>query len=179
VEALTPQGYLDVGDCVAQRVGDLLLYLGDGRFGGSPFGRQAADDARKLVLATSSCLAAVSAVLAAQAFAGLGVVWLLYLLVTAQSALGAVDRPARSTFSRHLSPGCGLARARSARRDTRPFAGCADAPAGTAGSRLGRLRDHRRAWPSLWKGGGSVCSRLQPSHCGSRTHWQQEPVSGA
>jgi MFS family permease len=55
-------------------------------------------DRRKLVLVTSTCLAAVSAVLAAQAFAGLGLVWLLYVLVAVQSALVAVDRPARSTF---------------------------------------------------------------------------------
>ena len=61
-------------------------------------------DRRKLVLATSSCLAAVSAVLAAQAFAGLSVVWPLYGLVAAQSALGAVDRPARSTFMPGLLP---------------------------------------------------------------------------
>jgi MFS family permease len=61
-------------------------------------------DRRKLVLATSTCLAAVSAVLAAQAFAGLGLVWLLYVLVAVQSALGAADRPARSTFIPCLLP---------------------------------------------------------------------------
>jgi MFS family permease len=61
-------------------------------------------DRRTLVLATSSGLAVVSAVLAAQAFAGLGVVWLLYVLVAVQSALGAVDRPARSTFIPGLLP---------------------------------------------------------------------------
>lgn len=61
-------------------------------------------DRRKLVLATSACLAVVSAVLAAQAFAGLRVVWLLYVLIAAQSALGAMDRPARSTFIAGLLP---------------------------------------------------------------------------
>jgi MFS family permease len=61
-------------------------------------------DRRKLVLVTSTCLAAVSAALAAQAFAGLGLVWLLYVLVAAQSAFGAVDRPARSTFIPGLLP---------------------------------------------------------------------------
>ena len=55
-------------------------------------------DRRKLVLATSGCLAAVSAVLAAQALAGLGMAWVLYALTAAQSALSAVDRPARGTF---------------------------------------------------------------------------------
>jgi MFS family permease len=63
-----------------------------------------AADRRKLVLATSTCLAAVSAVLAAQAYAGLGLVWLLYLLVALESALTAVDRPARSTFLPSLLP---------------------------------------------------------------------------
>jgi hypothetical protein len=55
-------------------------------------------DRHKLVLATSGCLAAVSAVLAAQALAGLGMAWALYALTAAQSALSAVDRPARGTF---------------------------------------------------------------------------------
>src|SRR6266480_2725450 len=41
---------------------------------------------------------------AVQAFAGLRLVWLLYALVAAQSALGAVDRPARSTFIPSLLP---------------------------------------------------------------------------
>jgi MFS family permease len=61
-------------------------------------------DRRKLVLVTSSGLAAVSAALAAAAFAGLGLVWLLYALVAVQSGLGAVDRPARSTFIPSLLP---------------------------------------------------------------------------
>jgi MFS family permease len=61
-------------------------------------------DRRKLVLVTSNCLAAVSAALTAQAYAGLGLVWLLYLLVAVQSAVVAVDRPARSTFLPSLLP---------------------------------------------------------------------------
>jgi|SRR5579859_1979661 len=61
-------------------------------------------DRRKLVLVTSSCLILVSAALAAQAFAGLGLLWLLYALVTVQSAASAVDRPARSTFIPALLP---------------------------------------------------------------------------
>ncbi len=61
-------------------------------------------DRRKVVLVTSGCLTVVSAALAAQAFAGLSQVWLLYLLVSAQYALGAVDRPARSTFTPALLP---------------------------------------------------------------------------
>jgi MFS family permease len=61
-------------------------------------------DRRKLVLVTSSCLAAVSVALAAQAFAGLDQVWLLYLLVGVQYGLGAVDRPARGTFAPALLP---------------------------------------------------------------------------
>jgi MFS family permease len=61
-------------------------------------------DRRKLVLTTSSCLAAVSALLAVQAFAGLNQVWLLYLLVAVQFGLSALDRPARSTFTPALLP---------------------------------------------------------------------------
>jgi len=61
-------------------------------------------DRRKLVLVTSSCLAAVSAAFAAQAFAGLGLVWLLYALVAVQSSLTALDRPARATFVPGLLP---------------------------------------------------------------------------
>jgi MFS family permease len=61
-------------------------------------------DRRKLVLVTSSCLAVVSAALAAQAFAGLDQVWLLYLLVAVQFTFSAVDRPARNTFTPALLP---------------------------------------------------------------------------
>ena len=61
-------------------------------------------DRRKLVLVTSSCLAAVSAALAAQAFAGLDLVWPLYGLIAVQAGLGAVDRPARMTFIPSLLP---------------------------------------------------------------------------
>ncbi len=66
-------------------------------------------DRRTLVLATSGCLAAVSAALAAQALAGLGLVWPLYALIAAQSALSALDRPARSTFVPSLLPASQLA----------------------------------------------------------------------
>jgi MFS family permease len=68
-----------------------------------------ATDRRKLVLVTSSCLAVVSAALAAQAFAGLRLLWPLYALVAVQSSLIAVDRPARSTFVPSLLPGSQLA----------------------------------------------------------------------
>ena len=79
-----------------------------------------ATDRRKLVLVTSSCLAAVSAAFAAQAFAGLDLLWLLYALVAVQSSLIAVDRPARSTFVpsllRSSQLAAGLASAGSASR---------------------------------------------------------------
>src|SRR5215470_18456258 len=55
-------------------------------------------DRRRLVMVTTACLAAVSAALAAQAFAGLAHVWLLYALVAVQSALSAINVPARQTF---------------------------------------------------------------------------------
>jgi MFS family permease len=61
-------------------------------------------DRRKLVVVTSTCLALVSAALTAQAFAGLGQLWLVYALVAVQACLSAVDRPARSTFVPALLP---------------------------------------------------------------------------
>ena len=61
-------------------------------------------DRRRLVLITTSCLAVVSAGLAAQAFAGLSQLWLLYGLVALQSSLSAVNSPARQTFLPHLLP---------------------------------------------------------------------------
>jgi MFS family permease len=82
---------------VAQMVPTLLIGLAGGSV-------TDAIDRRKLVLVTSGCLAAVSAAFAAQAFAGLGLVWLLYALVAAQSALTAIDRPARATFVPGLLP---------------------------------------------------------------------------
>ncbi len=63
-------------------------------------------DRRKLVLITTCCLALVSAALAAQAFAGLEQVWLLYGLVALQSSLSAINSPARQTFlPQLLAPG--------------------------------------------------------------------------
>jgi MFS family permease len=82
---------------VAQVVPTLII----GLLGGSVID---ATDRRKLVLVTSGGLALVSAGFAAQALAGLRLVWLLYALVAVQSCLGAVDRPARSTFIPSLLP---------------------------------------------------------------------------
>ena len=61
-------------------------------------------DRRKLVLVATCLLALVSAGLAAQAYAGLRVLWLLYALVAVGSALGAVNAPARQTFLPQLLP---------------------------------------------------------------------------
>ena len=61
-------------------------------------------DRRRLVLATSTCLALVSAALAVLAFAGPHLLWPLYALVAVQSAISAVDRPARGTFVPALLP---------------------------------------------------------------------------
>jgi MFS family permease len=63
-----------------------------------------ARDRRRLVLFTSSCLAAVSATFAVQAFAGNRQVWPLYVLVTIQSLVSSVDNPARRTFLPRLLP---------------------------------------------------------------------------
>ena len=61
-------------------------------------------DRRRLVLVTSSCLAAVSAIFAVQAFLGLDQLWLLYVLAAAESLLVAINDPARRTFVQRLLP---------------------------------------------------------------------------
>src|ERR1700733_6268044 len=61
-------------------------------------------DRRKLVLVISGGSAAVSAGLAAQAFAGLRAVWLLYALVAVSASLSAINAPVRRTFIRSLLP---------------------------------------------------------------------------
>jgi MFS family permease len=65
-------------------------------------------DRRRLVLICSTALAVVSGGLAAQAFAGLRQVWLLYALVALSSAIGAVNAPARQTFVPKLLPAAQL-----------------------------------------------------------------------
>jgi MFS family permease len=61
-------------------------------------------DRRRLVLAASGCLTVVSALFAAQAFAGLRSVWLLYGLVAVQGVFLSVNGPARRTFAPRLLP---------------------------------------------------------------------------
>jgi len=70
------------------------------------FGGSAADvvDRRKLALVASVCLMAVSAAFAAQAYAGLGLLWPLYLLAMVQAVLQAASAPARRTFVPRLVP---------------------------------------------------------------------------
>jgi MFS family permease len=70
------------------------------------FGGSFADavDRRRLVTVTNWCSLAVSLVLAAQAFAGSRLLWPLYVLVAAQSVVGAVGAPARRTFVPRLLP---------------------------------------------------------------------------
>ncbi|HEV2451122.1 MAG TPA: MFS transporter [Streptosporangiaceae bacterium] len=63
-----------------------------------------ATDRRRTVLVATSVQAVVSAALAAQAFAGLGQVWLLYCLVAVQSAVAGVNTPAQRTFIPSLLP---------------------------------------------------------------------------
>jgi MFS family permease len=77
----------------------LLPLLAFGLIGGS-----VADtlDRRKLVLVTNSSLCLVAAGLAAQAFADLRQVWLLYLLIVMQATLASVEQPARRTFTPRL-----------------------------------------------------------------------------
>ncbi|HEX3714732.1 MAG TPA: MFS transporter [Trebonia sp.] len=61
-------------------------------------------DRRKLVLAVTVAEAAVSAALFGLAAFGGAVLWALYALVAAESALGAVNAPARQTFIPRLVP---------------------------------------------------------------------------
>ncbi|GAA3385183.1 MFS transporter [Cryptosporangium minutisporangium] len=61
-------------------------------------------DRRRLVVGTSSGLALVVLLLAAQAALDLRQLWLLYALTAAQSALAAIDAPARRTFLPRLLP---------------------------------------------------------------------------
>ncbi|MEU1507078.1 MFS transporter [Kitasatospora sp. NPDC005748] len=61
-------------------------------------------DRRKLGLIGSAGLAAVSAVLAAQAFAGLGLVAVLYAAVAVQAGFFALSSPARSAMIPRLVP---------------------------------------------------------------------------
>ena len=61
-------------------------------------------DRRKLVLVASGGSAAVSAGLAAQAFAGARSVWLLYALVAVSSSVSAINAPVRRTFIPSLLP---------------------------------------------------------------------------
>jgi MFS family permease len=70
------------------------------------FGGSLADtvDRRRLVLITSSGLAAMSAALTVQAFLGLRQLWLPYALAAAQATLESVDGPARRTFLPRLVP---------------------------------------------------------------------------
>ncbi len=61
-------------------------------------------DRRRLVLATTSVQAVLSAILLAQALAGLEQTWLLYAVVAVQSGLFALDSPARQAFVPRLLP---------------------------------------------------------------------------
>lgn len=61
-------------------------------------------DRRRALIVTSLAQLTTSAGLAAQAFAGGGSLWLVYVLVGVQAALGAVSVPARNTFLPRLLP---------------------------------------------------------------------------
>ncbi len=61
-------------------------------------------DRRRLVMLVTAGQAVLSTVLALQAFAGLGWTWLLYVIIALQSALFALEHPARSAFVPRLLP---------------------------------------------------------------------------
>jgi MFS family permease len=61
-------------------------------------------DTRRLVLGCTVALMAVSAALTAQAWPGAGQVWVLYALMAVESAIGAVNEPARRSLVPALLP---------------------------------------------------------------------------
>lgn len=61
-------------------------------------------DRRRLVLATTVGQVVLSLVLAVHALSGVGWVWLLYVVIALQSALFALEQPARSAFVPRLLP---------------------------------------------------------------------------
>jgi MFS family permease len=79
----------------------LIPLVGVGLFGGAITD---AVDRRRLVLATSTVLALVSAILAAQAYAGWHAVWLLYVATGLYGGVSALDSPGRATFLPRLLP---------------------------------------------------------------------------
>ena len=95
-------------------------------------------DRRTTVLTATGLQAAVSGLLAWQAFAGLGQVWLLYCLVAVQSAIDAVNSPARRTFMPSLL-----------RRDQLPAGAALQTLAmhGSLTTGPARRPDHRRSRP--------------------------------
>lgn len=70
------------------------------------FGGSIADnvDRRKLAIVMTFCLAAVSVLLAVQAFASFNQLWLLYLLVGMQSLFVAINAPTRQAILPQLLP---------------------------------------------------------------------------
>jgi len=79
----------------------LVPLLAVGVFGGAVID---AVDTRRLVLASTCALAAVSAALTVQSWLGLRQVGLLYALAALESAVGAVNQPARRSLTPALLP---------------------------------------------------------------------------
>jgi MFS family permease len=102
--AVALQVYTLTGSSAA--VGGVGLAAGGASLVGGLVGGPIIDavDRRRLVLTTNGCLAAVSALFAVQAFAGLRSIWLLYGLVAVQFLVSAVNGPARRTFAPRLLP---------------------------------------------------------------------------
>jgi len=100
--AVALQVYLLTGSSAA--VGGVGLAAGAASIVGGMAGGPVIDavDRRRLVLATNSTLAVISALFAAQAFAGVDNIWLLYGLVAVQFLVAAVNGPARG----RSRPGC-------------------------------------------------------------------------
>jgi MFS family permease len=91
----------------------LLPLLAVGLFGGALID---AVDSRRLVLGCTCALAAVSALLTAQAWLGLDQLGLLYALAAIQSAFAAVNEPGRRSLTPALLPARQLAPAQALQR---------------------------------------------------------------
>ena len=94
-------------------VAGLLPLIVFGLYGGAVAD---AVDRRRLVLATTFAQAVLSSVLLAQAVAGVGWTWLLYVVVAFQAGLFALDSPARQAFVPRLLPPEQLASAAALRQ---------------------------------------------------------------
>lgn len=140
-------------------------------------------DRRRLVLAVTVAQAALSAALFALAASGGASLWTLYALVAAESALSAVNAPARQTFIPRLVPKAQLAAAMAVNRIVfqvvmiagPALAGIVAAGAGLRGCYLADVASYAGA---LWAVGRLPAMPPQPGGDGDFSAGQAKPRSG-